>query len=370
LPDEPTVIEPISTASRNQPVTNPTATPMTSPIINQVHTTMQSAPDPSGLGKMLDVIGNPNTSRDMAGLAGTQQGARDALAASFETTSKFGDLAAQAMMQAQELIAKAVMTYFTGGLGAASFLDSAPGMKQSVGKDVKAGRITPQQGQQSISRINDALTDVFRSSGSGNRTLFDHPEISEAVKAGARKGAALSATHGGSRVDIGETSGQSDDEADEESDRDRPRFLSWLLPNAEARTNRRSTTPEYEQIATITFKANGQGTLTYGEKSVPCSGMPGINYPKKHVVNAIEGKQWDEKADKYRLWRSARYGGVRMPWSVRLMKADGIFIHQFPVDVESHGCIHLDPPNAKDFYDWIDVPTQIRISYPWTPTKP
>jgi hypothetical protein len=65
----------------------------------------------------------------MAGLAGTQQGAREALAASFDTTGKFGELAAQAMMQAQELIAKTVMTYFTGGLGAASFLDSAPGMR-------------------------------------------------------------------------------------------------------------------------------------------------------------------------------------------------------------------------------------------------
>jgi hypothetical protein len=76
LPDEPTAIEPISTASRNQPVTIRTRAPMTAPIINQVHTTMQSAPDPSGLGKMLEVLGNPNTFRDMAGLAGTQQNAR------------------------------------------------------------------------------------------------------------------------------------------------------------------------------------------------------------------------------------------------------------------------------------------------------
>jgi hypothetical protein len=373
LPDEPTAIEPISTASRNQPVTNPTATPMTSPIINQVHTTMQSAPDPSGLGKMLDVIGNPNTFRDMAGLAGTQQGAREALASSFETTSKFGDLAAQAMMQAQDLIAKAVMTYFTGGLGAASFLDSAPGMKQSIGKDVKAGRITPQQGQQSISRINDALTDVFRSSGSGNRTLFDHPEISEAVSAAASKGAALSATHGGSKVEIGEAPGPSDDEADEESDRGRPWPLNWLLPGAEARTrtNKKSKTPAYAQVATIVFGEDGRGTLKFGDREVPCRGMPGIDYPREHVVNAIVGKQWKTpKADKYRKWVSTQYGHrVDMPWSVRLMDKRKIFIHEFP-DVESHGCIHLAPGDAKDFYDWVDAPTMIRISYPWTPVVP
>ena len=339
LPDEPTTIEPISTASRNQPVTNPTATPMTSPIINQVHTTMQSAPDPSGLGKMLDVIGNPNTFRDIAGLAGTQQGAREALAASFDTTSKFGDLAAQAMMQAQDLIAKAVMTYFTGGLGAASFLDSAPGMKQSVGKDVKAGRITPQQGQQSIARINDAVTDAFKSSA--NKTLFDQPEISEAIKAGARKGAKVSATHGGSKVDIGEAPGQAaDDEADEESDSSRPWLLNWLLPNAEARTptKKKSKLPDYSQTATIDFGPDGRGMLKFGNREAPCRGMPGVNYPKEHVVNAIESKPWkNTKADKYPKWVSTSYGRrIDMPWSVRLMDDRKIFIHEFP-DVPSYG---------------------------------
>src|SRR6185369_1713610 len=107
LPDEPTPIDPISTASRNQPVTNPTATPMTLPIINQVHTTMQSAPDPSGLGKMLEILGNPNTFRDVVGLAGKKQGAREALASSFATKSKFGELAAQALMKLNDLVAKA-----------------------------------------------------------------------------------------------------------------------------------------------------------------------------------------------------------------------------------------------------------------------
>jgi hypothetical protein len=372
LPDEPTAIEPISTASRTQPVTNPAATPMTAPIINQVHTTMQPAPDPSGLGKMLEVIGNPNTFRDMAGLAGTQQGAREALAASFDTTTRFGDLAAQAMMKMNDMIAKAAMTYFTGGLGAASFLDAAPGMKESIGKDAKAGRITTEQAQDSISRLNNSLTDAFKSSG--NRTLFDHPEISDAVKAGARKGAALSATHGDSRVDIGESPGQSDDDADEESDRARPWPLNWLLPSAEARTrtNKKSKTPAHTQVATIAFEEDGKGTLKFGNREVPCLGMPKINYPKEHVVNAIVGKQWKTpKADKYRKWVSTQYGHrVDMPWSVRLMDKRKIFIHEFPVGVPSHGCIHLAPGDAKEFYDWVDAPTLIRISYPWIPIDP
>jgi lipoprotein-anchoring transpeptidase ErfK/SrfK len=378
LPDEPTAIEPISTASRNQPVTNPTATPMTAPIINQVHTTMQSVPDPSGLGKMLDVIGNPNTSRDMAGLPGTQQGAREALAASFDTTSKFGDLAAQAMMQAQDLIAKAVMTYFTGGLGAASFLDSAPGMKQSVGKDVKAGRITPQQGRQSIARINDAVTDAFKSSA--NKTLFDQPEISEAIKAGARKGAKVSATHGGSKVDIGEAPGQSDDEADEEPDRGRPWPLNWLLPNAEARTNGRSPRPTRSQpqptsgtqSVKIALKRNGEGTLTYGGKTVPCLGMPGTMYPNDITIQNIEGEQNKgdyEGAYKFPLWISSKYftngRPSRMPWAVLVWPEEGIFIHEWPDGARSHGCIHLSPGTAEDFYNWIKGPTRIQISYPW-----
>ncbi|CAN0454975.1 unnamed protein product, partial [Phaeothamnion confervicola] len=95
--------------------------------------------------------------------------------------------------------------------------------------------------------------------------------------------------------------------------------------------------------ATITFKADGTGKLKFGNKEVPCVGMPGVAYPKAHEVNAIEGQQWDEKADKYRLWRSAHYGRARMPWSVRLVKDDGIFIHEFPDGVPSHGCIHLSP---------------------------
>jgi hypothetical protein len=123
------------------------------------------------------------------------------LAASYETTGKFGELAAQAMMQAQDTILKAVATYFTGERRRRPLLDSAPAMKQSIGKDVKAGRITPQQGQQSIARLNDAVTDAFKSSGV--KTLLDHPEISNAVKSAARTGAKLSATHGGSKVEIG-----------------------------------------------------------------------------------------------------------------------------------------------------------------------
>lgn len=373
LPDEPTAIDPISTASRFQTVTNPTAASMTSPIINQVHTTMQTAPEPGGLGKVLDVISNPNVFRDMAGLAGTQQGAREALAKSFETTSQFGQLAAQAMMQAQDTIIKAVATYLTGGAAAGSFLESAPAMKKSVGKDVQAGRMTPQQGQQSIARITDAVTDVMKSSGMANRTLFDQPEISDAVKAGARKGAAVSATHGGSRVEIGEAPGSSDDEAEEEPESSRPWPLSWLFPDAEAgtRTNRRSGSRTGTKVATITFKENGEGTLKFGNKTVRCLGEPGTMYPEKHTVNSIVGKQWDEKADKYKVWNSVRYRPAVMRWSVRLVKADGIFIHEGPDNLKdnggepSAGCIHVAAPNAKNFYDWIDRPTVIRISYPW-----
>jgi hypothetical protein len=379
LPDEPTAIEPISTASRNQPVTNPTATPMTAPIINQVHTTMQSAPDPSGLGKMLEVLGNPNTFRDMAGLAGTQQGAREALASSFETTGKFGELAAQAMMQAQDTIIKAVATYLTGGAAAGSFLDSAPGIKQSIGKDVKAGRITPQQGQQSIAKLNDALVDAFQPNG--NQTLFDHPEVSDAVNAGVNRGASLSLTHGGSRLDIGEAPEQVGYESDGRSTPSRSWPLRWLLPSAEAsspRRNRPQGKPK-AQLAQLDFKRNGEGTLTFGGRTVPCLGMPFEKYPKFKDVDNIIGKR-DKKGHyaggyKFKVWTSGRYFDDRgepypMKWAVTLNVVDGIFIHEGAPTLKangrpSHGCVHLDEGDAKDFYDWIDRPTRIQTSYPW-----
>src|SRR5262249_17828824 len=70
LPDEPTAIEPISMTSRAQPVQNPTASPMAQPIVNQVVNSIPTAPDPSGLNKMLDVLGNQNSFRDLTGILG------------------------------------------------------------------------------------------------------------------------------------------------------------------------------------------------------------------------------------------------------------------------------------------------------------
>ncbi|UQE03426.1 L,D-transpeptidase [Bradyrhizobium japonicum] len=52
------------------------------------------------------------------------------------------------------------------------------------------------------------------------------------------------------------------------------------------------------------------------------------------------------------------------------MGQKGIFIHEGPNNLndnggESAGCIHLAPPDAENFYNWVTGRTRIQISYPW-----
>ena len=114
---------------------------------------------------------------------------------------------------------------------------------------------------------------------------------------------------------------------------------------------------------TIEFNADGEGTLTFGGKSVKCLGAPGVKYPKDITVTGVEG------VDKFPVWHSQEYG-VDMPWAVKIWGQRGIFIHEMPDNLKenggpSAGCIHLSAKNAPRFYKWVDGRTRITISYPW-----
>jgi lipoprotein-anchoring transpeptidase ErfK/SrfK len=95
-------------------------------------------------------------------------------------------------------------------------------------------------------------------------------------------------------------------------------------------------------------------------------------YPKDVTIQNIEGAQNEGDyggAYKFPLWISSKYftngRPSRMPWAVLMWSEEGIFIHEWPDGARSHGCIHLSPGSAEDFYKWIKGRTRIQISYPW-----
>lgn len=118
------------------------------------------------------------------------------------------------------------------------------------------------------------------------------------------------------------------------------------------------------ELTTVTLRAevalgpDGPGTLKYGAKSVQCRGKKNYNYVTDVTNNGAEDvdkfkRRW---SDQYNVW---------MPWAVLIDGARGVFIHEFPLDVQSAGCIHLAAEDAKDFYNWITGKVRITISFPW-----
>src|ERR1700685_805630 len=174
LPDEPTSIEPLSLASRATNDVQPTP-PMAQPTINQVVNSLPQAPEPTGLSKVVEAVVKSPGFADAMGLAGTQQNARDALAQTFATTTKFGQEAAEITKQMNQLAADAIMAYFTGGT---SMIGGAQKAKESIGKDASAGRITTDQAQRSIAKVNDALADSVGVSPFSS--VLEHPEVAAA----------------------------------------------------------------------------------------------------------------------------------------------------------------------------------------------
>ncbi|RYD67355.1 MAG: hypothetical protein EOP83_03005 [Verrucomicrobiaceae bacterium] len=116
--------------------------------------------------------------------------------------------------------------------------------------------------------------------------------------------------------------------------------------------------------AKVTFKPKGEGSIRFGSENLPCLGRQGLTYAKDLTIRGIVG------TDKFpRKWSNEF--GVWMDHAVLIMGQRGIFIHEGPDTINSNygpsaGCIHLAPPNAKKFYDWVTGPTRIVIEYPWT----
>jgi len=222
LPDEPTQIDPLSTASRGSavPFIQP---PLASPAVSQQQPL--TPPDPAvSLAKIAEILGKGDSFRDMAGLKGTQQSARDALEQSFETTQHAYEIASKTLIEG----AKTVLSAYTSGLTSPG---DASNIKSSIGKDAKAGRITKEQAQSAISKVNDALAEtVGKKEPVG---LLDHPEVSSAIGAASDRGSPISLDRGGERVEVGASTTSRRVQGETRGSR-LPWPLRLLFPSAEA----------------------------------------------------------------------------------------------------------------------------------------
>ena len=97
IPDSPSTILPTSTDTRRGEVPDLTAKEFPSPIIAMQNA--PAAPDPSGVGTLLGLLGQSGAFRDITGLEGTQRNAAAALEQAFSTATTFGTKAADLALQ-------------------------------------------------------------------------------------------------------------------------------------------------------------------------------------------------------------------------------------------------------------------------------
>ncbi|GAA0528078.1 hypothetical protein FHS83_002262 [Rhizomicrobium palustre] len=158
LPDEPTAIDPISTASRQAPEPDATPTPLPQPIVN-----IQSAPslpDALGLGQAMQILGRSDIFRDPSGLAGTQRNALAAFQGVMDTAKSFGGMAAK-LAQQQEM-----------GRNVDRTMDQ---IKQAQ----STGMLNPQQAQ---SLAHSALQALIGDPGEANQNPVHDPDVGTAIE--------------------------------------------------------------------------------------------------------------------------------------------------------------------------------------------
>lgn len=208
LPDEPTQIDPLSTATRNQTPSNMTPN-MASSTVTQEPTHIDDAPSPIDLAKAIIAIAGGSPFPDARGLPGTQQNARDALTQSYAATTKFGEMATDLNMKQQEIagdIVKAVVSYYSGVPIPLGSSGSGSKLKESINRDAASGRISTEDAKAAIGKVNDAM--IAGLMGDKPTSPLDKPEITSAISAAAERGAPFSVSKGDTKVDVGQHPGQ------------------------------------------------------------------------------------------------------------------------------------------------------------------
>ncbi|MET4726698.1 hypothetical protein ABIE09_000469 [Lysobacter enzymogenes] len=225
LPDEPTPIAPINATghAKETPAAVPTQLPGAT-IINQM--AANPAPDPIGLAAAIAASANAEAFRDLTGTAGTQANARDALARSYATTQRFGELGAEIVKKQYDVGIEAVKAYMAAQTGGVSGLlpsksgGDAGAARQNIIDDIDKGRIDQQAGNELIARLHN--DQVERLTRQGPAALHDSPVVREAIRTGAENGSSIALSDGGQDVKIGP--------AGDAGANHGGGLLDWLLP--------------------------------------------------------------------------------------------------------------------------------------------
>lgn len=157
-PDDPTAILPVGTESRRSEAPNLEAKDFAAPII-----AMQSAPaapDPTGLGAALQLLGNANLFRDITGLSENQKNALAGLQAAFGAASGFGSEAVKfaATQNSRKDIGKTM---------------------EAVNRARKDGLINEEQASQIT---QDALKSMVDGGGKSATPITEQPEVKELLR--------------------------------------------------------------------------------------------------------------------------------------------------------------------------------------------
>ncbi|AFE05611.1 hypothetical protein COCOR_04071 [Corallococcus coralloides DSM 2259] len=105
--DEPTAINPVSTDSRYQAPQSTTPTALPQPIVNIQNA--PAAPDPSGVGSLLNALTQVSPFANLTGLDQNQQNALAAMTSNQETARAFGEMATKLALSAQSSRNSAVL---------------------------------------------------------------------------------------------------------------------------------------------------------------------------------------------------------------------------------------------------------------------
>jgi len=183
---KPVAINPISTDSRKSPAPNLEAKNLPTNIIHMQNT--PSAPDPTGLGSMYNLLSKSGIFTDMTGLSGTQANAIKAL----ETTSAgVNNLATMS----KEIVNSAVN------------LEREKGMKKDIGKTLKTIKQAKLDNQISDEQAKElsysALSAVAGKEKKEDKRLTDDKEIQDAIKKASENGKNIEIQSGNEILKIG-----------------------------------------------------------------------------------------------------------------------------------------------------------------------
>jgi len=183
IPDSPAVIQPVSTDSRRAEPPDLTAKDFPPPMINLQNA--PAAPDPTGLAAALQLLGNPNLFRDMAGLEGTQKNAVAALQGAFDTAQFFGGKAADLALQAKMArdIDKAMKTIQTAKQ--AGLLNDE--QAQELSKSAIAGMIGNGAEAKTKPMTKDEVKEVADSAGKNKASIKVSRPTGEKVEVDAKE---------------------------------------------------------------------------------------------------------------------------------------------------------------------------------------